>query len=457
VVAVLSGAALVAALVVSPGADAQDAPAPASAPVVDAGRATARANVVSVAPISGSLSFAISTGAAVAETQGGLAQSFAQSIDLGLIGTSLTAEGCDGSDPAVPAERLPQPTLADNRNGDASYETQELPLAGNGIGAGLELASATLQPASRAVSTTGDLDLAPLLSLAGGRSIAEAEVFDTTGREARSTVDISFDLAGVLRITGMRWNAHHRTGDEPDAGGSFAMEALEVLGVPVPTESLAGAAQAVNDALASLGLRIELPQVLRLTEPVDLVRVTPLRIVIDDSPAGAAAVRPLLGLTRDIRSDLFEAIVGVYCPSGNTLLAGEIVLGVASGTGALSIDLGGVEAISEDLVVEDPFGVGGTVVPAPVTGVVPLPGAAAGPISPPALGAPLAPVATGGTSAPTPTGDARCETSHPIGSPGCSRGAAGIVGLVGALATAGVGVLDLRRRRKVAAAVASTA
>ncbi len=314
-----------------------------------------------------------------------------------------------------------------------------------------------MQPASRAVSTTGDLDLAPLLSLAGGRSIAEAEVFDTTGREARSTVDISFDLAGVLRITGMRWNAHHRTGDAPDAGGSFAMEALEVLGVPVPTESLAGAAQAVNDALASLGLRIELPQVLRLTEPVDLVRVTPLRIVIDDSPAGAAAVRPLLGLTRDIRSDLFEAIVGVYCPSGNTLLAGEIVLGVASGTGALSIDLGGVEAISEDLVVEDPFGVGGTVVPAPVTGVVPLPGAAAGPISPPALGAPLAPVATGGTSAPTPTGDARCETSHPIGSPGCSRGAAGIVGLVGALATAGVGVLDLRRRRKVAAAVASTA
>ncbi len=120
-VAVLSGAALVAALVVSPGADAQDAPAPASAPVVDAGRATARANVVSVAPISGSLSFAISTGAAVAETQGGLAQSFAQSIDLGLIGTSLTAEGCDGSDPAVPAERLPQPTLADNRNGYASY------------------------------------------------------------------------------------------------------------------------------------------------------------------------------------------------------------------------------------------------------------------------------------------------------------------------------------------------
>src|SRR5690606_27313247 len=63
------------------------------------GVAKATAQVAKVAPGVGSLELAIGSGTAVAELKNQLAQSQAQSFDLGLIGTTLTAEGCTGGSP----------------------------------------------------------------------------------------------------------------------------------------------------------------------------------------------------------------------------------------------------------------------------------------------------------------------------------------------------------------------
>src|SRR3546814_11318411 len=93
------------------------------------GTAKATARVARVAPGVGSLSLAIRAGIAVSDLQNNVAQSEAQAIDLGLIGTTLASEGCSG-DPILPAALLPKGTRIDNRQGDASLVAAERPLAG---------------------------------------------------------------------------------------------------------------------------------------------------------------------------------------------------------------------------------------------------------------------------------------------------------------------------------------
>lgn len=453
--AAATGAVLVATVQTAP-ARGQEPPSgttTAAAPVGIA-NAFAAAEVFSLAPTAGSLAFAMSTGSALAETTGALAQSKAQAANLGLIGSSLSAEQCDGSDGAVKPEDLPQPTQVDNRGGDTSQTSTEAPLIPQ-FGFGYEEASATQQPSSRAVSTTGDIDLAPVLRVDGGRAVAESEVVDGV-RQGASTVDLSLDLLeGAIRIDSMRWTARHQTGARDDIGGAFTIGALELLGVPVPGDELAPAIEAVNDLLAPSGMRMELPRVERLEEPVDLIRVTPLRLVIEDSEIGGSVVRPGLDASRDVRSQLFDALTAIDCSFASLLLVGEIGVGIASGTGALVIELGGVEARSSEVFAEDAFG-----------GVLPLPdvvGEVIDQLAPgggvpagvPAVAGPPPPASTGsatiGNRTATPiSGERSCESTHPFGWPGCSEGAAGVVGAVGLVATAGAAVLDFRRRRPVA-------
>jgi hypothetical protein len=451
VVAATSVAAVLVLLGRTPTA-AQEPP-PEPQPTVDSGTANANASVVSIAPTAGSLAFALSSGSAIAETAGGLAQAQAQSFDLGLIGSSLTAEGCDGNEAAVRPEQLPQPTQADNRHGDASAEDADAAFDGTGLGAGVERASATIQPASHAEATSTELDL-EVVRIGGGVATADAEVLpDGAGREARAAVQMDLSLLGILDIDGMRWDAMHRTGAAPDAQGSFGFDALALLGIPIPASDLEGAQAAINDALLATGFRVELPRVERITEPVDLVRVTPLRLMIADSQLGAAGVRPALDATRELRSQLFDAVTGLYCSSASLLLVGEIGIGIGSGTGALIAEFGGAEARSAEVVYENPFGE--AVAPpaaepaAPDASPASPGGPRPSPAAPPLASAPTpapAPVATATISSGVPV----CRTVHPFRSPGCSQGAAAAVGVVGVAATAGMAVLDLRRRRVAA-------
>jgi hypothetical protein len=248
----------------------------------------------------------------------------------------------------------------------------------------------------------------------------------------------------------MRWSARHRTGAEPGAEGAFTVDALQVLGVPVPVGDLAAAQEAINAALAPTGFRVELPRVERIEEPVDLVRVTPLRLLVADSPLGASGVRPALDATREVRSALFETVATAYCRTASFLLVGDIGVGIASGTGSLVLEVGGVEARSAEVVIEDPFGVLGA--PAPVVGAAvpgaPAPAAGTGAVPAPAASTAAGPAPGGVAVATRPIATERvCESLHTFRWPPCSQGAAGVVGLVGAGATAAMAVLDLRRRR----------
>ena len=61
------------------------------------GTATATSQAFALMPRTGGFAYTITGGSSIADYRGTLAQAEAQSLDFGLIGTSLTAEGCDGA------------------------------------------------------------------------------------------------------------------------------------------------------------------------------------------------------------------------------------------------------------------------------------------------------------------------------------------------------------------------
>src|SRR4051794_26571321 len=61
------------------------------------GVATAQASVLRIAPGLGSLQLATTSGTSLATLTNNVAQAQSQSIDLGLVGTALTAQQCTGA------------------------------------------------------------------------------------------------------------------------------------------------------------------------------------------------------------------------------------------------------------------------------------------------------------------------------------------------------------------------
>ena len=166
----------------------------------------------------------------------------------------------------------------------------------------------------------------------------------------------------------------------------------------------------------------------KLKEPIELVRVTPLRIIFKDSQLGAQLINPLLEATGAERSEIFNQITTIACQLSSILFAGDVGLTIASGSGSLAVQVGGVQAYADDTVSDNPFGL-----PEAPLGIGPAtetPGSTTTTPSSPASSAP------GRTLTSAPGGSEGCESVHPFHWPPCSRGAPWLFGLLG---LAGVG------------------
>jgi hypothetical protein len=406
------------------------------------GTAKATAVVARVAPGVGSLELGISSGVAVAEVKNTIAQAQAEALDLGLIGSTLTAETCTGN-VILNAEDLPQALRVDSRGGDVSMTEEETPVEGSPVGGGKKHVEATTDPAARAVSTVIGT-LGPLLTFDGGRAESSTRVLPGEAREAHAAVAVNLDIGGLVQLSGLRWDAFHRTGKDPRADASFDLGTASLLGAPIPLESLAAAEEAINQVLGWSGITISFPKVQRFTEPADVVRITPLRILLKDSPVGAEVLGPVLNLSRAQREQLFDQIAAAYCSAAGALLVGDIGLSVVSGTGFLAVEIGGAEATTGELVLESPFGEE-TSTPVATDSLVPTPAVPGLPALP---GRPaVAPERPQPAAAVGPL-EERCESAHPLRQTSCSRGALLAVGITGLLATMGVGALDWRHQRR---------
>ncbi len=442
VVATASVVLLVATLGTAAGQD--DPPAP---PAFANGTAKATAVVARVAPGVGALELGISAGVAVAEIKNTIGQAQAEALDLGLIGSTLTAESCLGD--GLPPSALPNALRVDSRGGDTSATEDEAPVDGATIGGGRKHVEATTRPTAEAVSTVAGI-VGSLLTFDAGRATSSTEVLPGEARVSRAQVNVNLDIGGVIKLSGLRWEAVHRTGKDPEAAATFDLGTASLLGLPIPLESLAQLETTLNTALESSGVQITFPKVERFTTPADVVRVTPLRIVLKDTPIGKAVLGPLLNTSREQREQLFEQIVANAACASGALLVGDIGLSVASGTGFLEIEIGGAEATTGELVLESPFGEGQAPIVEQLLPNAPLPTL---PFLPSTPGSPIVqrPAASVG-----PLED-HCESAHPLRDTSCSKGALLAVGLIGLAATAGVGVLDWQHQRRRARAAEGAA
>jgi hypothetical protein len=451
VVGALSAGMLLVGLRPASGSPAAPA-APAPRAAFSNGQAKATAVVTKIGPGVGNLELALGSGVAVSELKNDLAQAQAQSLDLGLIGTTLTADGCEAA--ALRPDQLPQPVRVDNRQGDASETTDYAPVAGETRGGGRGSATATKKPSATAVATAAASD-GPAVSIGGGKATAVTEVIDHAERQAHATVELDLKLAGgALELSNLRWDALHRSGKKTHAEATFDIGTAKLAGVPVPLDSLKAAQDAINTGLAETGISIEMPHVERFQKPTDLIRITPLLITLRDSPAGKAALGPGLNATRAQREQMFTDLSNAICDAAGILLVGDIGVSIVSGTGFVTYGIGGAEAISGDFILENPFGAPiaplSQVVTPPASGVAPLAPAVATPAAPPAAAA--KPSADGQQIADVGPLEELCESVHPFAWPDCSKGAMAPLGLLGLFATSGVAALDWRHQRRRLAA-----
>lgn len=332
------------------------------------GDALAQAQALTVAPTTGGLNYAITLATSISNFQDVEAQSLSQTIDLGAIGTSLEAEGCNGSAPTLPSKDVPPPVQAESTNGSQSLSDTITPQSSpEGIGLGDEAATATTQPLSGALTTSSNFSVpGGVMSVSGLTSSAHASIDNGATRTATATSDVGqISLAnGAVVLGGMQWNATQQSGAATTATGTFSISAVTVDGVPVNLSSLSSAGNpqsvlnVINTALSPAGLNVQWPTQSTLSDGT--VQISPLIIGIDNNTLGQEVVGANENSVQPVREALVNAVLSANCNFASEITVGDIGLGVLSGGGNLNLQFGGASAETDDLAATSPFGAGGS-------------------------------------------------------------------------------------------------
>jgi hypothetical protein len=152
-------------------------------------------------------------------------------------------------------------------------------------------------------------------------------------------------------LKGLHWEAVQETGGATTNRGSFSLGSIHLAGntIPLPPDALEQMT-VLKDTLNALGLTLDPP---RTRVENGIVFVDPLRIGIVPSTLRDTIVGGLLGALQPVRESVVDLIKGISCESPNDLLGNngktvitvlDLVLGSVSGAGALTVELGGVQA-----------------------------------------------------------------------------------------------------------------
>jgi hypothetical protein len=217
---------------------------------------------------------------------------------------------------------------------------------------------ATDDPSSRATTVEGRLGILELVDFTMARAEARSGVMEGKARLAQAVVTMNGLelLDGLVVFEHVRWEATQRSGDAAEAEGAFSFGRVTVGGTPLPG-SPPGAGdgdpfEAINAALVPTGVALVAPHV----EKEDgVVRVSPMTLRLSDSPLGRATLGPALGALQPARDPLVEALLSFSCDFGTAVLAADVVASIASGSGGISFDVGGVSATTEGARYDNPF------------------------------------------------------------------------------------------------------
>lgn len=430
------------------------------------GGASATSQAFAIDPRDAGLAATITVGRSIANYRNELTQASSQTLDLGLIGSTLTVQ-CNALPPALKPEQLPKPLVAESDKGTSQ---STLNTAGQGsssttLAGGREWVLAKPPPHEIANSTFdgANITLPGVLSVKGLSSSAYAQLIPGQARIAIGTADIAqLDVAGQVQLSNLHWEAKVRTGTKPSRSASFTVGSVKIAGTPVttPSASVGSALEAVNKALATTGLHLEVPT---LTDANGVIAMTPLSVGIASSAVGAKLLDPIISkVFGDLLGGVVDSAAKAVCQIGSAYGLANLFIAAVDGIGALDLELGGATAQSDHKVYANPFGNGGG-----DTGTsTPVPGASTS-TPPPSTGSsggtattpPLPGIDQTTAPAPSPqvagtqTVASSCSTTSPSGRPSCSHGAGLAVGLIALAALGGVAAIDflvVRRRKGLA-------
>jgi hypothetical protein len=393
--------------VTSPGAQA----APDADTAFGPGTGSAIALVYKVNPLFGNLSFGITAGESVAGHQNTGASAQSKAINLGVIGVTLAGEGCDGADPTLASADQPQPVVVGSDDpGAAQGKTGEL----LGVPGLITMrARATKAPFAEAITSVAPVGDPLGVLISGGTSTATSGIVKPGVREAKAVSEVGRVslLGGLLTLEGLHWEAVQQSGAATVNSGTFSLGAIHLAGntIPLPSDSLSQLA-VLKDVLGSLGLTVTAPQT-RVDQGI--VFVDPMRIGIVPSVVRDTIVGGILGALQPVRQSFVDLLASIGCDSGNDIIGNngktavtvlDLALASISGAGALTIELGGVQATTNEISGFNGLGVVPALADLPSlgdTGSSFDAGSSLGDLPPADAG--TASTTTGGGSATTPT------------------------------------------------------
>jgi hypothetical protein len=340
--AAISAALLAVALVAS------YATAPASA-ATEPGQGTAIAQTQKIDPKAGGLSLGITFGQALAGHQNEVAQASSQAINLGVIGTTIGAEGCDGSAPTYPSDQQPQPLRIDSRDKDADKGKTETE-----NGAFEKSVRANSTPYGEAITTTAPYSIAGVMTDGGGTSTTHSGLVNDV-REAQAVTEISsLDIAGVIHFGSLRWEATYRSSGDNKVTGTFTIGSASANGQALPANDPSKSLDQANTVLKTLGIKL-VPPVAHQSGGV--LFVSPLSIAVVPNAQRDAVAGALIGGIQPIRKSLTDALLAQSCKNASYITIFDLVVGSVTGAGEFALSLGGVQA-SSSVIPKNAFSLG---------------------------------------------------------------------------------------------------
>jgi len=423
------------------------------------GTSTATASALALVPSTAGLGYTITLSTSDAEYEQSLAKALSQTLNMGVIGTTLTSASCN-KPPSFAASNFPQPvSLESNAPPPSKTQTVAGTFNGSGAGAGVEQASVTPTPSASATTLGGAFNAASAIAMSGLDSAAQAQVVSSQTRSVTSSADVGQIslLGGLVILKGLHWEASQQSGAATTSAASFSLGSAIVAGVTMPASSpaqLAAVIVAANTALAPTGFHIDQPQVTQTADAHDgngaTTKVSGLVLGIDNSALGAAVVGGQLTGAQPLKTAIDDAFISADCQLSNSLLPiGDIALGVPAGGGGLDIDFGGATVnINSDPPINafGTFGLSGNTAPSDTGGSTGTftPGDSGTPFIPGTSGTSDLP-SSGSSSTPASTGPSGAQSLGPTtktvacvslsaGGGSCSGGGAAVWIGLGALA-----------------------
>jgi hypothetical protein len=362
----VSGAVLVTGLI-APGISSAQSPTSAESEPFNNGIGQATARSIRINPVLGALSFGIGVGEALANHQNTVGTAEARTANLGVIGVTLAGEGCDGGDPTLPEDQQPIALRTDSNQPGSESGISNADHLIPGI-------QRTVQ-ATRSPSAEADVNF-PGVNIPGVIDIGPVNSQSTSGafgdyRLATATVTVGHIslFGGLIELDGLKWEAIHRTGTDPQATGSFTIAAAKgPLSIPLPTDAVLGLLDSINTITRPLGLEIRLPKFhLDDTGQKTLATVDPLAVaivpsVIRDQLVGTLLSTDILGdqSILDIKQQVTNALIAADCGNSTYVTVLDLLLTAVSPGGSFAIELGGVQATTSAI---DSFQGGGSTTP----------------------------------------------------------------------------------------------